>query len=86
MLSLLHSAWAPRSEGPLQRLGEEALSASQSGKLTCQEESEPQVLLAPKRVCGARMQLCAPLLTHIFRISLPLSPRIWKSPSRISGR
>lgn len=24
--------------------------------------------------------------THIFRISLLLSPRIWKSPSRISGR
>lgn len=24
--------------------------------------------------------------THIFRISLLLSPRIWKSPSKISGR
>ena len=37
-------------------------------------------------VGGTRMQLRASLLTHIFRISLPLSPRIWKSPSRISGR
>lgn len=33
-----------------------------------------------------RWQLPAPPSTHIFRISLPLSPRIWKSPSRISGK
>ena len=58
---LLCLARASRSEGRLQRLGEEALLASQSGKLTCQEESKSHVLLEPVGVGGTRMQLRAPL-------------------------
>lgn len=55
------------------------------------EESELTYSPAATRLlgvgCVCALSSCPPLpTTHIFRISLPLSPRIWKSPSRISGK
>ena len=67
MLLLLCLARASGSEGRLQRLGEEALLASQSGKLTCQEKSKSHVLLEPVGVCGGHV--CSSVLPSLLTFS-----------------
>ena len=67
MLFLLCLARASGSEGRLQRLGEEALLASQSGKLTRQEGSKSHVLLEPVGVCGGHV--CSSVLPSSLTFS-----------------
>lgn len=85
MLFLLHLAAASRLKDNFRGWGRRCSRRPKAGSSRAKESESPVLWHLMVCVWGTRGAPCSPS-SLTFRISLPLSPRIWKSPSRISGR